>query len=294
MPGFRIPRRHAELAAGNEPAAAPRRDAAAVLASSTFSAGLLLLPPRLQQDARRLYQLLRTIDDLVDEHHPEAPQRVHAVERWANGHPADTPETRTLEALCRRYPVSREAVYEFCQGMRHDLEGGQIETEADFERYCRQAGGTVGVMICALLGTSHPDTEQRMATLGTAMQWTNILRDIDEDLANGRIYIPRNAIDRFGFPHPGNREQFLREQIPRADALYTEGMTAIPLLEHGQRAMGLSAVLYREILRQIERDGYGRNHGRASVSQGRKQRLIAAYREPRPAGRVPRPSFPQS
>jgi phytoene synthase len=293
MPGLRIPRRHAKSAAGNEPVAAPRRDAATVLAASTFSAGLMLLPPRLQQDARRLYQLLRTIDDLVDEHHPEAPYRVHAVEQWANGQPADTPETGILEALCQSYPIPREAVYEFCQGMRHDLEGSQIETEADFERYCQQAGGTVGIMICALLGTRHPETEQKMATLGTAMQWTNILRDIDEDLANGRVYVARNTIDRFGFPHPGNREQLLRDQIPRTDALYTEGLTAIPLLEHGQRAMGISAVLYREILRQIERDGYGRNPGRASVPQGRKQRLIDAYREPKPTARIPRPLFPE-
>src|ERR1700689_3544873 len=233
MSKLRTPRPRAGSVASSQPAAGPRRDAAAVLAASTFSAGLMLLPARLQRDARRLYQLLRTIDDLVDEHHPDAAQRVNAVAEWANRHPADTPETRTLDALCERYPISRHAVHEFCQGMRHDLDGEQIETDADFERYCQQAGGTVGIMLCALLGTRHPDAEQKMCTLGTAMQWTNILRDIDEDLANGRIYIPQSTIKRFGFPYPGQREELLKDHIPCADRLYTEGMTAIPLLRHG-------------------------------------------------------------
>jgi 15-cis-phytoene synthase len=249
---------------------------------------MLLLPKRLQKDARALYKLLRTIDDLVDEQHPEAAQRVHAVERWTRGSPPETPETHTLERLCQTYPISLAAVHGFCQGMQHDLAGAEIETEADFERYCTLAGGTVGVMLCGLLGTHHPGAEQKMEMLGVAMQWTNILRDIDEDLAHGRIYIPNSMIDRFGFPHPGEREQLLRDQIPRADAFYARGMTAVPLLTHGQRAIGVSGTLYREILRQIEREGYGRKRGRASVSKGRKQKLIAAYQPPRPPTHISR------
>lgn len=241
---------------------------------------MLLLPPRLQRDARTLYKVLRTIDDLVDEQHTYAAQQVQAVAEWAEGRPADTPESQTLERLCERHPISRAAVHGFCEGMQLDLEGTEIETDADFERYCLLAGGTVGVMLCGLLGTRHPDAEQKMERLGVAMQWTNILRDIDEDLANGRVYIPRSVIERFGFPYPGQREQLLRDQIPQADACYVEGMTAIALLEHGQRAIGISGTLYREILRQIEREGYGRKPGRVSIPIGRKQHLIATYKTP--------------
>jgi phytoene synthase len=283
------PRLHASRTtseAESEPGVGPRRDPATVLAASTFGAGMMLLPPRLQRDARTLYKVLRTIDDLVDEQHPDAARRVHAVEQWTGGGSADTPETQTLERLCASYPISLAAVHGFCEGMQHDIEGHEIETEADFERYCRQAGGTVGVMICGLLGTRNPDAERKMEILGVATQWTNILRDIDEDLASGRIYIPRSVIERFGFPHPGQREQLLRDQISHADALFAEGMTAIPLLERGQRAIGVSGVLYREILRQIEREGYGRQGGRVSVPVGRKQKLIATYQLPKPTTRV--------
>lgn len=258
--------------------AGPHRDPAAVLATSTFSAGLLLLPHRLQCDAKRLYYTLRTLDDLVDENDPRAEQRVEAVERWATGTRADTPETRTLTRLSRRYALPSEALIEFCHGMRHDLESKEIETEADLEAYCQRVAGTVGIMLAALLGTTHPDGAQKMATLGRAMQRTNILRDIDEDLSHGRTYIARATIARFGPPLPGAREDLIRDQIDCADALYEDGMDAIPLLRHGSQAMALSTTLYREILRQIERDGFGRKPGRATVPAWRKRQIAAEQR----------------
>lgn len=116
-----------------------------------------------------------------------------------------------------------------------------------------------------------------MAALGRAMQVTNILRDIDEDLAHGRVYIPRCRIDRLGFPAPGTREQLLREGIAKADALYEQGSVAIPLLRHGRAAMALASDLYREILRQIERDGFGVRPGRAVVPAARAGELIAKH-----------------
>jgi 15-cis-phytoene synthase len=261
----------------NAPAIETLRDPATVLSASTFSAGLQLLPPHLQRDARALYLLLRTIDDLVDERHPEAHDRVTALERWADGASPETPETRTLETLSLRYEIPPAAVAEFCEGMRHDLAHAPTETEADLERYCHCVAGTVGIMLAGLLGTTSQESVEKMATLGSAMQRTNILRDIDEDLADGRLYIPRTVIERFGFPTPGNREALLRDQIPRADALYEQGMAAIPLLRSGRQAMGLSAVLYREILRQIEREGFGRRPGRAVVPHWRRSVLIAKH-----------------
>jgi phytoene synthase len=132
-------------------------------------------------------------------------------------------------------------------------------------------------MLAGLLGTTDPDGEAKMAILGTAMQRTNILRDIDEDLERGRVYIAKSTIERFGFPHPGQREALVRDQIQRADTLFAEGLTAIPMLRHGRRAMGISGALYREILRQIEREGFGQERGRVSVPDWRKRLLVTRY-----------------
>ena len=84
---------------------------------------------------------------------------------------------------------------------------------------------------------------------------------------------PQAAIERFGFPTPGAREELLRDQIARADALYEEGLPAIALLARGREAMALSAALYREILREIERQGFGREPGRVVVPLERRQML---------------------
>jgi phytoene synthase len=246
---------------------------------STFAPALQLLPENLKTDVQSLYRVLRTLDDLVDEDDPRAAERVSAVESWArdDDEQADTPETRALAALAARYPLPRDALMEFCQGMRHDISRGSIDTEGDFARYCQQAGGSVGIVLGRMLGTTHPDGETRMAALGRAMQVTNILRDIDEDLAHGRVYIANSAIERFGHPAPGAREALLQHHIARADALFEEGAGAIPLLRSGRRAMALSATLYREILRQIERDGYGREPGRSVIPDWRLRLLTAKH-----------------
>ncbi len=155
--------------------------------------------------------------------------------------------------------------------MRHDIARATIADDAGFDRYCQWAGGSVGIVLAVLLGAAGPDEDRAkegMAALGRAMQVTNILRDIDEDLAARRVYISQSAIERFGFPAPGAREELLRDHIARADALYEEGLPAIGLLARGREAMALSAALYREILREIERDGFGREPGRSSCRWG--------------------------
>jgi phytoene synthase len=246
---------------------------------STFAPALRLLPGELKADVQHLYRVLRTLDDLVDEDDPRAAQRVSAVECWARNQraQADTPETTALTELASRYPLPRDSLMEFCEGMRNDIARGSIDTEEDFARYCQQAGGSVGVVLASMLGTTHPDGEAKMAALGRAMQVTNILRDIDEDLAHGRVYIAQSTIARFGHPAPGAREALVRDHIARADALFDEGAGAIPLLRSGRRAMALSATLYREILRQIERDGFGREPGRSVIPDWRMRLLTAQH-----------------
>jgi len=251
-------------------------DGAHAADDSTFAPAMRLLPEPSRVDVRTLYGVLRTIDDLVDDDDPRAPERVDALERWTRGGVPDSPEAHALSQLAERHPLPREQLLEFCRGMRHDIARATIADDADFNRYCQQAGGSVGIVLAVLLSAAGPDEERAkrgMAALGRAMQVTNILRDIDDDLATQRVYISKAAIDRFGFPAPGAREALLRDHIARADALYEEGLPAIGLLARGQAAMALSAALYREILRQIEREGFGRKPGRVVVPLERRQLL---------------------
>lgn len=200
--------------------------------------------------------------------------RLEAVERWAMDAGVASQEAEAFEAVARRHPLPRDALVEFCHGQRGDLAGDWPITEADVNRYCYRVAGTVGVVMASLLGVVHADTRRQAAALGMAMQRTNILRDIAEDGAAGRRYLAREAIVRHGEPVPGRREPLLREQIERADAFYEEGIDGIRSLRRGRLAVALAACLYREILRQIEREGYGRARGRAVVPRSRKLAVL--------------------
>jgi len=241
----------------------------------TFALACRLLPRDVRDDVYLLYLVFRTLDDLVDDDLAEAPARVAAVEAWAAGEPAElTPEVEVLIDLSSRHPLPRHALIDFCRGMREDLEGTVYETEEDVDRYCYRVAGTVGVVMASVLGTTG-DAAPAAAALGMAMQRTNILRDIDEDAVNGRVYIAREALDRYGSLEPGQREELLRDQIARADALYDEGIAGIPRLLRGRRAISAAADMYRELLRRLEQEGYGARPGRAVVPRGRKLAIAA-------------------
>ncbi len=246
----------------------------------TFALACRLLPREVRDDVYRLYLVLRTLDDLVDEGGPDAEERVANVERWCDDGIARSPEAQLLGDLARRHVIPRQAMRDFCAGMRDDLAGAPIATEDELDGYCYRVAGTVGVVMAELLGVRERDVAlPAAAALGMAMQRTNILRDIDEDRANGRVYLARETIERCGCTlDAGHREALLRDGIARADALYEQGVAGIDLLRCGRRAIAAAAAMYREILRQIEREGYGRRPGRAVVPRRRK--LLVAARAP--------------
>ncbi|HEV2769468.1 MAG TPA: squalene/phytoene synthase family protein [Solirubrobacteraceae bacterium] len=246
----------------------------------TFALACRLLPREVRDDVYRLYLVFRTLDDLVDEGRADALERVAALERWCDDGVARSRETQVLGQLARRHTVPRHAVRDFCAGMRDDLAGATMTSEDELDGYCYRVAGTVGVVMAELLGVRERDAAlPAAAALGMAMQRTNILRDIDEDRANGRVYLARETIERCeGTLEAGQREALLRDGIARADALYERGVAGIGLLLCGRRAVAAAAAMYREILREIEREGYGTRPGRAVVPRRRK--LLVAARAP--------------
>jgi phytoene synthase len=246
----------------------------------TFALACRLLPRDVRDDVYLLYLVFRTLDDAVDNGEPDACERLAAVETWAAGGAACGREATLLEQMSARHPLPHDAFADFCAGMRDDLIGVPICDEADLDRYCYRVAGTVGVVMAHVLGMY--DAERALpaaAALGQAMQRTNVLRDIDEDLAGGRVYVPSAAIERCGGSlAPGERAAIVRDQIARADAQYEIGCAGIPLLARGQRAITAAAAMYREILRQIERDGYGATPGRSVVPRRRKLLVAATVR----------------
>ncbi len=250
----------------------------------TFSLAAKLLPAVVRDDVVLLYLVLRTLDDLVDEQSPDAADAVGAVETWLVTGETTTRETVILQDLADRHPLPRPALAAFLQGMRDDLSPPDIETEADLDLYCYRVAGAVGEMMASILGVWHDEAWSAARALGNAMQRTNILRDVDEDLANGRVYLADETLERFGITDLAvqDRTELYRDQIARADALYDQGLAGVPMLTHGGRSVAAAGAMYREILRQIERRGYGADRSRAVVSAPRKAVIVAkAFTRPK-------------
>ena len=272
----------------------------------SFSLAARLLPNQIRNDVELLYLVLRTLDDLVDvdvraggSTRDAAERRIAAAEAWASGDEIGAStggaaevsrELLILDDLARRHPdLPRDAVHDFLAGMRCDLAGPSIGTDEEAAYYCYQVAGTVGRLMASMLGVtpSHEREADRAArALGAAMQRTNILRDIDEDLANGRVYLSAASLRAHNINpaaasgstslRDADRGELLRDEIARADTEYDEGLNGIRYLTHGGRSIRAAALLYREILRQIERDGYGaRRPHRPVVGRARKATLLA-------------------
>ena len=137
--------------------------------------------------------------------------------------------------------------------------------------------------MAALLGVAPGAGDHRpsAAALGKAMQRTNILRDIDEDLAAGRVYLARETVERFGVAGPRrSARSCCATRSPAPTRSTTRASPGSRCCAAGRGAIRAAAAMYREILRQIEREGYGARAGRAVVPKSRK--LIVAARSVRP------------
>ena len=267
----------------------------------SFALAARFLPRDVRDDINLLYLALRRLDDLVDLEAPsgsaqraDAQQRLAAIRTWlSTGAVAEAggDELAIFVDLQRRTPaLPTDAIGAFLDGMESDLAGPVMESDADLDLYCYQVAGTVGRLMAALLGVRGGDDAQadRAArALGAAMQRTNILRDIDEDLANGRVYLPATALRRVGLDpaavsgptslRDGDRRALYMAEIARADAEYEIGVAGIRHLLNGGRSIRVAGHLYREILRQIERDGFGVQRPHRPVV-GRVRKVAALVR----------------
>ena len=164
--------------------------------------------------------------------------------------------------------------------MEMDLTQCVIKSETELQLYCHRAAGTVGLMMCHLLGVNEPSARQCADALGIAMQMTNIARDVAEDWQRGRCYLPENwLVSRL---RPGNlpRNEDVRLAVKRlldlADHHYTIGLKGLQYLPVQSRiAILVSAAIYREIGQIIRERDFRVMDGRVRVPKVRKMKIVA-------------------
>jgi phytoene synthase len=202
-------------AATMDTASSPDRRAAAevediVRASGTsFFWGMRVLPEARRRAIFAVYAYCRDIDDIADGEAPDATKQARLAEwreeidRLYNGAPTH-PITRALQMPVARFALQKDEFLALLAGMERDAHGGLIApTDAALRSYCRQVAGAVGMLAMQIFAeddpAATPDLKERIAvTLGEALQLTNILRDIGDDAALGRLYLPEDLLARHG------------------------------------------------------------------------------------------------
>lgn len=256
--------------------------------------------PRPKRDhAYAVYAFCRLLDDAAD-----AEPSLASVERFValleaiydghaagNGHRVaiDEPALRAFAHTVAACAIPKRFFLDLADGCRMDFTVTRYATWAELEGYCYRVAGVVGLIMCHVFDVHDAAARERAVAMGNAMQLTNILRDVRDDYAMGRIYLPQEDLARFGADESmiAHRrvtrpfEALLAFEIDRARALYAEGSHGLcHIPDDGSRLTAcVMASVYSGILDAIERQGYDVFRRRARVSAPRKlARLPIAWR----------------
>lgn len=253
--------------------------------SRTFYFATRFFPREVAGAAYSVYWFCRTTDDLVDE--AETPPDLDAWRRRLELalHTGDSGNEILdgFAAAARRFSIPHRYAFELIDGVEMDLLRSRYKTFEELRLYCYRVASTVGLMMMHVVGYSG-EPHQQAVDLGIAMQLTNILRDIGEDLRRGRLYLPQQELDSFGVTRAdleaGRRgPAFLRLmqfQISRARRFYALGRAGLPFLHpRGRLAVDLASRLYARILNRIESSRYDVFSRRAVVSRPEKHWIAA-------------------
>lgn len=251
--------------------------------AKSFYFSAQFLPRAKRRAVYAVYALCRHIDDAVDEAGAQSAEEARrAVERWRRELDAVyeqgeivSPVMVAWRDMLQTYSIKRELPVEMMRGVLMDTHIKRYATWDDLRVYCWRVASTVGLMVSEIFGYRAPETLLYAETLGLAMQLTNILRDIKEDFAAGRIYLPQEDLNRFNATEEEiargrvskNFRALLSFEIARARHLYREAEEGIKLLDRDARfTVLLAARLYARILDEIEQSGFDVFARRAHVS----------------------------
>jgi phytoene synthase len=263
-----------------------------------FHYGIRLLPPDKRAALSAVYALARRIDDIGDGDLPAEAKRIALLDVRATlkdlGGSSDVVMVAVADAA-RRMPIPIEAFGELVDGVEMDLAGSRFESFADLVQYCRCVAGSIGRLCLGVFGARDLDVAPDYAdSLGVALQQTNILRDLREDLILGRVYLPAEDLRRFGVElrlgedgalvDDGGLTALIRYSADRASGWYDEGLRLIPLLDRRSAACASAmSGIYRRLLDTIAAQPYLVRDRRLSLSGWQKAAVAARALAGRPA-----------
>ena len=240
---------------------------------TNFYYSFLVLPAEQRRAIVAVWDFCRTVDDAVDcppaDRAGESP--AEALRRWRNElaacfgeqHPL-TPQGRTLKPYIARFALPRRLFEDLIDGVEMDTVTRRYRTFDELYQYCIRVASAVGLLCIEIFGYRDPVTREYAVALGVALQLTNIVRDLPEDLRDGRLYLPLEDLERFGCTEDdlrGGRSDrvlaLLRYECGRARHYYDMARAMLPETDRRRLvAAEIIGAIYFAILRRIERRDY--------------------------------------
>lgn len=244
------------------------------------------LEPEQRRSISALYAFCRLADDFVDEVNLEPDQidnelnvLAEIVSSLGEGTTFNHPIFQAFGDTLVKYQIPVQYMYELIEGVRMDVHRKEFQNQEELDLYCFRVASTVGLSMCHIWRAIHPETLQRAAELGLAMQQTNILRDIAEDFDMGRIYIPLETQRKFRIRKVDfetrkitpNFRQLLKHEIAIARANYASAEIGIRDLPPAAAfTVKVASRVYSNILNAIEKMDYQVFKARAYVPKWKK------------------------
>lgn len=254
-------------------------------ANSSFPIAFRLLPPHKRRAMDALYAFMRVTDDLADEPGETAAKR-ERLAAWradlvrALSGEFTHPVHPALADAVHRYEIPHQYFHDVIDGVETDLEPVRFPAFSDLYPYCYRVASAVGLACVRVWGlrpgVAFADADKPAEAAGIAFQLTNILRDLGEDRARGRVYLPADELDRFGTPPEAWRATpafpaLLRFQVDRARGYYRHA-ESLPrcLTPEGRGIFHVMCGLYRQLLEEVDRAGPRLFDERVRVPKWRK------------------------
>ena len=261
------------------------------LHGKTYFLATLLLPKAKRPFVHALYGFARYADEIVDDLASElsVAEKSEALSTWGNTVLADLKKGtsqdhvgRALIDTVNRFDIPHEHFEAFLHSMTMDLTVQEYESYEDLLEYVYGSAAVIGLQMVPILGPLHNDAFAAAEKLGIAFQLANFIRDVDEDLDRGRVYLPIKELAQFGVTREMLEERVLtpeiiealKFQIARVRQLQAEAAPGIAMLEATSRpCIEAASTLYCGIVDEVEKIGYDIFNQRAKTSKARRIRV---------------------
>ena len=270
---------------------------------TTYFWGAALLPKPQRRHVYAVYALCRLADDIVDDTDTVAArtpeETAAALYAFGDGFrsalaagDSDDPVLAAVVDTVLRAQIDPECFDRFFGAMAMDLTRTRYETWEDLCGYMEGSAAVIGEMMLPVLRPTSPEAREPARALGLAFQLTNFLRDVDEDLDRGRVYLPQEDIRRFGVDLEARTvtdewRALMAYEVARNRGLYWVADSGIPLLPGASaRCVGTARVLYAKILDRIEDADYDVFSARARVPTWRKATTAGRIMVTGPSGSI--------